>query len=140
MLQGLLLLGFSAEIQPQTKVYRCVGESGEVEFRQTTCLPSRREQEELTIDNRPSGWVPPQPAAAPAPRGSRGGKTSRSDRAAGEERARKLADRCWKKRRQLDDVNWRLRRGYKPGAGVKLRRRRDDYEAYIDRFCDGLER
>jgi hypothetical protein len=48
-----------------------------------------------------------------------------------------LADRCWKKQRQLDEVNRRLRAGYTPVQGERLRQRRRDYEAYLRRFCDG---
>jgi hypothetical protein len=131
-LPGLLLLGSPWWVQAQTTVYRCTNEVGQVEFRQTPCS-ARAGQKELLIHDRRTGWVPPSPPEQPASPVKRSRK--KVDKAAQATRERRQAERCWKKRRQLDDVNWQLRRGYKAGAGVKLRRRRDDYEAYISRFC-----
>lgn len=42
---------------------------------------------------------------------------------------------CREKRRALDAVKAKLRRGYKPGQGERLRRRRASYEDYIEVFC-----
>jgi hypothetical protein len=138
VLAGLVAIGFAAEGQSQTRVYRCTNGAGETEFRQTPCAPSS-DEEELTIDDRRSGWVPPSPRDDAVQRKGRrtGDKPGHGRNRA---TAAKQAERCWKKRRQLEAVNWRLRRGYKAGTGAKLRRRRDGYEAYIDRFCEGLGR
>ena len=46
------------------------------------------------------------------------------------------ARRCWRKRQQLEAVRARLRRGYRPAEGERLRRRRRSYEDYLSRFCD----
>ncbi len=51
-------------------------------------------------------------------------------------RLRPVADRP-EKQRQLDEVNRRLRAGYTPVQGERLRQRRRDYEAYLRRFCEG---
>jgi hypothetical protein len=136
VLSALLLLGPAAQAPAQTTVYRCTSGSGEVEFRQTPC-PASAAQEEVTIEDRRTGWVPPRPAPEAAPRRETrgGGEAAGAGREAAEG---KRAERCWKKRRQLEEVSWQLRRGYRAGAGVKLRRRRDDYQAYIDRFCAGV--
>jgi hypothetical protein len=117
----------------QTTLFRCTNEDGEVEFRQTACPPNIGEKE-LIIDHKPSGWVPPQPGK---PRAEERGLKRKpgKDGSIDEKVDKKQAERCWKKRKQLDDVNWELRRGYKAGRGTKLRRRRDQYEDYLDRFC-----
>lgn len=46
------------------------------------------------------------------------------------------ARRCWQRRTRLDAVKARLRRGYKPSQGEKLRRQRREHEDYLFRFCD----
>jgi hypothetical protein len=58
----------------------------------------------------------------------------RNDRRATEDDD-KYADRCWNKRQQLERVNAELRAGYKTAQGVKLRRRRSEYEAFLSRYC-----
>jgi hypothetical protein len=132
---GLLtcaLLSTAASALAQTRVYRCISRGGDTEFRQHPCPADAREQE-LLVEHPDTGWVAPAPVPDATPRkGTRGGRKGPA-RASGKKPA--ASDRCWRKRRQLADVNWQLRRGYKAGKGVKLRRRRDDYEAYLDRYC-----
>lgn len=43
--------------------------------------------------------------------------------------------RCWNKRTRLETVKGRLRHGYKPSQGDRLRRQRRNYEDYLSRFC-----
>jgi len=132
-LAALIALFATAMGATETKVFRCTSPSGAVEFRQTPCAPARKEQE-LTIEPGRTGWVPPKPAEKAEKR--------RDKRASGKARkpTAETADpaqvrRCWKKSRQLEEVNRQLRRGYKAAQGGKLRRRRNDYEDYLDRFC-----
>jgi hypothetical protein len=47
----------------------------------------------------------------------------------------KRDEKCFKKRQQLEDINWQLRRGYKPSKGDRLRHRRRAYEEYLRRYC-----
>jgi len=116
----------------QTTVYRCTDPNGSVEFRQRPCATSAAEAT-LSIEDRPTGWTPPK--AYPAPRAS-GTPRRPPSRARREAKAdTRQAERCWQKRRQLEEVNAQLRRGYKPARGEKLRRRRSAYEDYVDRFC-----
>ncbi|WP_456380070.1 DUF4124 domain-containing protein [Thiolapillus sp.] len=42
---------------------------------------------------------------------------------------------CWNKRKQLEAVSAKLRRGYSPAAGEGLRRRRDNHQDYLRTFC-----
>jgi len=117
----------------ETSVFRCITSSGSIEFRQTPCAPASSEKE-MTIDNRPIGWTPPKPSEDTGR--NKQGRNSRKKRKSSEDTVDPAQERrCWKKRQQLDDVNWQLRRGYKAAQGIKLRRRREDYEDYIDRFC-----
>ena len=47
----------------------------------------------------------------------------------------KMAEKCFKTEQKLETVNRKLRRGYKAGKGADLRHKRDQYEAYLSRFC-----
>jgi hypothetical protein len=124
----LLMPAYSGE----TVVHRCTKADGSIELSQFAC-PNAADWQEITVDDREVGWTPPGSAGRARPP-TTSGKRSRS---ASPQRqgAAKVADRCWKKQRQLDDVNWKLRHGYRPSEGTKLRRRRESYEAYIDRYC-----
>jgi len=124
----LALLPPAAFAEPPT-VYRCVTAGGSIEFRQYPCH-ERDTAKRIAIEDRRTGWVPPKPRA-----GSSQGKDEHPTKPAMIERDPALADRCWKKQRQIDDVNRRLRAGYTPAQGVRLRQRRSDYEAYLRRFC-----
>lgn len=42
---------------------------------------------------------------------------------------------CWRKRRQLQAVRSKLRRGYTLKESDALHRKRDDYEDYLRHFC-----
>jgi len=135
--KDILLLVFAlgagalpAAVEP-AEVFRCTSPDGAVEFRQAPCR-ERDSSTRIDIDDSPTGWVPPVPAAGPRP--SRSARP-RFTKPAQVEQDPALADRCWKKQRQLDAVNRQLRAGYKPVQGERLRRRRRDYEAYIHRFC-----
>ena len=59
----------------------------------------------------------------------------RQDQATIKRKAKRQAHRCRSKRRSLDEVRARLRRGYQPAQGEKLRRRRRAYEDYLATFC-----
>lgn len=43
---------------------------------------------------------------------------------------------CGQKRQRLERVSAKLRRGYKPAQGERLRRRRDELYEFIRRYCD----
>ncbi len=119
-----------------TTVYRCTGEDGSVELSQFPC-PAGMENEEITVTDRETGWVPPSPESDTPGKPSAGSKRSGS----GQTQTRqdkadaRRADKCWDKRRLLDEVNWKLRHGYRPVEGIKLRHRRQSYEDYLDRYC-----
>ena len=120
-------------------VYRCDGPEGPA-FRDRPCERGvALDLDSAASDSRPAGpglrpgereWLrairrrEAQQRPRPAPRASA--------QAARDARAR----RCWRKRQQLEAVRARLRRGYRPAEGERLRRRRHSYEDYLSRFCD----
>jgi len=113
----------------QATVYRCTAPDGGIEFRQHPCAGQDRERE-IEIRDNTTGWVPP----APAPRAAE--KTKRKPRSrSATDHADRNADRCWQKRQQLQRVDNELRAGYKPARGERLKRRRREYEAYLNHYC-----
>ena len=132
ILIGTLLLAGSAAAQ----VYRCNDSSGGVTFQDVPC--------------NGGSLVAVKPVQA-APQGIRASekrwlrqreqqarRKSRTavQRGTTQRQARQQEQRCWKKEQQLDKVRARLRRGYKPAQGEKLRRQRRSYEDYLSRYCD----
>ena len=129
-----LILLLAANVAADTDLYRCVTPDGKIEFRQTSC-PQNAEEAEIRVEDRKTGWEPGKAEIERKAKDSTDSKkgTSKSDK---KEAARaRQEETCWKKRQLLDDVNWKLRSGYKPAAGVKLRRKRRQYEEYIHHFC-----
>jgi hypothetical protein len=131
-----LLLAVPALWAEETSVFRCTDPDGAIELSQFPC-PAGTEERELRVEDRKTGWTPPRVESqarrqASKDRGRAGKAPAKRDMAAA-----RRADQCWNKRRQLEEVNWKLRHGYRPAEGIKLRRRRQSYEDYIDRYCAG---
>lgn len=135
---SLLALAFTAAAE----VYRCAGEFGEPFFSQRPC----RGGATVVIHTGPAD-VAPGPGLRPSERAwlaerelaqgrnSTAKRRVRRDQAAIKRKAKTQAHRCRSKRRSLDEVRARLRRGYQPAQGEKLRRRRRAYEDYLATFC-----
>jgi hypothetical protein len=121
-------------------VYRCTGSDGETMFSQSPCGGSGV-----------ASVIHPAPSAGAAS-GLRAAELDwlarrereRERARAGERRAKPSAraadsnaDRrdCERRRMALDDINARLRRGYRPAQGERLKQRRRMLEQYIDRVC-----
>jgi hypothetical protein len=115
----------------QAQVYRCTAADGSIEFRQQACVPGDA-GEQLEIQDTRTGWIPPTPEP-PDTKKEQAKKASTSKPA--QDEADKNAERCWKKRQQLQRVENELRAGYKPARGEKLKQRRREYEAEINRYC-----
>lgn len=135
-LLAALLVAAPALLADETSVYRCTDPDGAIELSQFPC-PAGTEEREVRVEDRKTGWTPPRVESQARRRAPKAG--SRKSKAPGKSdlAAARRADQCWNKRRQLEEVNWKLRRGYRPVEGVKLRRRRQSYEDYIDRHCAG---
>lgn len=134
----LLLTGSMAE----SAVYRCDGDFGEPSFRQRPCgddstvaAPQVQTAPGAGTGIRASeqAWLRQRERDSRRLRGKK--RRTGVSQAAGAQAARKQAYRCRKRRAALDGVRAKLRRGYKPAQGEKLRRRRRAHEDYLATFC-----
>jgi hypothetical protein len=128
----IALVGSCPDAAAQSTIYRCTAEDGAIEFRQFPCH-ERDASRELELDTPPVGWVPPKPEATPKP--AQRAKGARKTETRSTLRKDRYADQCWKKRQQMEEINARLRHGYRPDQGVTLRRRRSQHEEFIRQFC-----
>ncbi len=121
------------KILAETRVYRCTAADGSVEFRERSCQGQDQERALEIRDNR-TGWVPPEPEAPVTgkPEGKSRGKPKPRATATDADRYK---ERCWNKRQEIQGINNELRAGYKPARGERLKRRRREHEAFIDRYC-----
>ena len=127
---------FMAAPEAAETVFRCTLADGRIEFSQYTCRDGV--QEELQIEDRLVGWDAPRVAlkTEQQSRSNKGQKSRNRRLAKAARRERERRDKnCWKKEQQVEKIQWRMRRGYKAGKGVELRRRRREYEAYLRKFC-----
>ena len=116
-----------------TDVYRCMTPDGNIEFQQGPCAGAA-DQSEVTLDDRPTGWVPPDPPRTRTDSKAKAHKETSRSRSA-PKRAKPDERACWEKRQRLDDVEARLRHGYKAKQGMELKRKQESYEDYLHRFC-----
>ena len=130
----ILLLAWSGLIvdcqADSTLVFQCTLGDGRVEFRQTLCADG--DQQELEIKDVKVGWEAP---TATVKLTKKSAKKARKSSGSSSRRKEKQAKDCFKTEQKLENVNRRLRRGYKAGQGSDLRHKRRQYEAYLGRFC-----
>lgn len=107
-------------------LYRCEA-NGVPEFRQTPCLDGRERRQQVIEAS--GGMTPSEPAVRlkRAPQ-----KTTRTSRRSAETSNKKG---CWNKRQQLEQVERKLRRGYKASEYQRLHDRQREYEDYLRQFC-----
>ena len=120
-------------------IYRCSGESGEVLFSQLPCASAGTIQIRESSAESPSAgglrdseraWLREREQKRSVPR-------RQSGEAAARHAAAKVrqAYHCRRKRADLEAIGAKMRRGYKPAQGEKLRRRRRGFEDYLAAFC-----
>ncbi len=109
-----------------TTHYRCVID-GVVEFRQTACPQGNGDKIHITDHSR--GITPSEPGLRFKEMTEKRATQSSS------RRNKDYGERCWKKRRQLERVERRLRAGYKASEYERLHQRQARYEDYIREFC-----
>lgn len=131
---GLITLVLAGGATAQADVYRCTGADGSIEFRQHPCQRGAESRKVQIRDTR-TGWVPPTPE--PDSKSEQNTQEPRRRAAAtGENDVKERnAERCWKKRQQIQGIDNELRAGYRPARGERLKRRRRALEAYMDEFC-----
>ena len=136
----VLLVCLSLLSPVRAEIYRCVGDSGEPSFTHLPCAQGStlKVPPAAAAGGAGSGLRPAEQAwLAERERERRPARTARprAEPAKHRNKARVQAYRCRSKRRSLDEVRARLRRGYKPAQGEKLRNRRRAYEDYLATYC-----
>jgi hypothetical protein len=122
----LCLVYENASLAGDATYYRCVVD-GTLEFRQTACPQGDDGKIHFTDHSR--GITPSEPGL----RFKQMTKKRKTQSSPG--RKRDYRERCWKKRRQLERVERKLRAGYKASEYDGLHQRRAGYEDYIREFC-----
>ena len=129
----LILVCHAGQSQAATRVFRCVDEAGNVEFRQGHC-PSGREQA-LRIETPKIGWIKPPTKSAQE-------RKNKAVPAASAEQDKRRSEggfagpqRCWEGRQALKRIQWQRRKGYDPAAGEEMRREQRREAAFQREFC-----
>ena len=140
---SVLSVSVGFPVPGSTEIYRCTGSTGEPLFSQIPCGGAATVLVRPPLASEPAqglragekAWLA-QRAEHRKGRVARAGSGVPSKGRASQDGAAVQAHRCLRKRRDLNAVNARLRRGYKPSQGEKLRQRRQRYEDYLSSFCD----
>lgn len=127
----MLMLVFWAGAQAQT-VYRWVDDDGVVHFSQIP--PAKRAYSTLGLDTGELNIAPVHepPRTTASPGRARTGKRRASKTRPGRD---EVAQRCAAARQQIDTLNARMRAGYRPAQGERLRERLRRYEKERYRWC-----
>jgi hypothetical protein len=136
-LTAILLLFLNASILAAEQIFRCVQADGNLSFQKTQCAGQGKS---IELDSVQGGWVSlrsGEKSLLKTYRDRDAKRKQRSHKAAKKSKKSKPKSTaaCWSKRKGLDAVNAKLRRGYKPSQGEGLRRQRANYEEYLDKFC-----
>ena len=120
------------------EVYRCLASDGSISFQQTACQEAG---ERIQTGEAQAVWVSLREEERKLYESYRRRDRKRieaqrkAERKQVARRKEKGATTCYNKQHSLDEVQAKLRTGYKPAEGDRLRRRRDYLEGYIRRFC-----
>jgi len=120
------------------EVYRCVAPDGSVSFQQGPCAGTGERVEPGEVQAAWTGLRAGERRLYHSYRRrdrerARAGRIPSSRSAANRKNPESVT--CYNKRHALDEVQARLRTGYGPGEGEKLRRRRDYLEGYLEHYC-----
>lgn len=132
----LIILLTPASAFAAEQVFRCVEADGGISFQRTQCAA---EGQAIVVDSVQGGWTSLRAGEKSLLKSYRERDTSlrqRSRKAAGKTKSGETTA-CWNKRKRLDAIQAKLRRGYKPSQGESLRRKRDNYAEYLEKFCPG---
>ncbi|MGV6825339.1 MAG: hypothetical protein ACWA5Q_00025 [bacterium] len=129
-----LFLFFCSFTLAASEIHRCVDPLGNITFQSGLCEYQGSPQRVETVRH---GWTPLRKGEVQLLRHyeqtarERYGKRGKTVSVA----AGKESKACFSKRKRLESVRNKLRSGYKPTEGIKLRRKRDEYEEYLGLFC-----
>ena len=124
----------AADSPTQTSFYRCVAPDGKIEFRQTSCA-SDSSQKKVTVEDHKVGWEGPKLKFEHKSRGLTDPPKSKRKKDKKERTGSPTEEQCWKKHQSIEEIDRKLRRGYKPSTGDDLRHKRRVYKDYVRRFC-----
>jgi hypothetical protein len=134
---GVLSVALCLPSLTPAAVYRCTGEDGVPGFQALPCAGQGEAPLQLPPLNalgdpiRPAErrWLQQRSQQDRATQPRRRPADTKGER-------RRQAERCLRQRQRLEAAQAKLRRGYKPAQGERLRRRRDEHREYLRRFCD----
>ncbi len=114
-------------------IYRCVQAGGQISYQQIRC---HSEDRPIALKDRRSGWSPLRPGEQALLKQYREKDAARRRRPVAERTGPAKESRaCWARRKQLEAVRAKLRRGYNLGEGESLHRKRDNHKEFLQKFC-----
>ncbi len=117
----------------RASVYRCVGEDGHISYQQIRCYS---EDKPMILRGSRSGGSSLRPGEKALLKYYRKKDAARRRKPrAGPEKRVKESTACWSRRKQLEAVRAKLRRGYTLQEGEALHRKRDNHADYLKQFC-----
>lgn len=118
------------------QMFRCVEANGSLSFQKTRCAG---QGESIEVGSVQGGWTSLRSGEKALLKAYRDRDAKRKQRSRKVAKKTKPAETttCWNKRKRLEAVSAKLRRGYKPSQGEGLRRQRENYEEYLEKFCPG---
>ena len=133
-LTAILFFLANASTLASEQIFRCIQADGSPSFQKTQCVG---QGESVVVGSVQGGWTSLRSGEKALL------KTYRDRNAKHKRRSRKVAKKtksietaaCWNKRKRLNAVSAKLRRGYKSSQGEGLRRKRDNYEEYLHKYC-----
>lgn len=115
------------------KVYRCVQEDDHISYQQIPCHSGDKPME---LGGRQSGWSALRPGEQALLNSYRKKDAARRRKPSVQrKKTAKESRSCWNRRKQLDAVRSKLRRGYTLQEDEVLHRKRDNHEDYLRKFC-----
>jgi len=127
----LLLLLLWQTTALAASVYHCPDPSGVPAFQATPCSDGGP----IELGQPAAYWSAPRPGEQKLLEQLKPSRVLPSTPAGAGRRAEAEARTCFKKQKAIERISARLRRGYKASEGERLRRQRDEYEEYLQRFC-----
>ena len=130
---AVFLVGPFSAASARADVYRCVLSGGHVSYQQ---FPCHYKDTPMQLKDRLSGWSALRPGEQALLDGYRKEGAERRRKPAGsQKKVSKETKSCWNKRKQLEAVRAKMRRGYKLDESDALRRKRSNYADYLRQFC-----
>jgi hypothetical protein len=114
-------------------IYRCAQEQGSVSYQQ---IPCNAGSEPVVLPDQGAGGSALRAGERALLKQYADKRTAPPRKSAETSRQAVTEDKaCWRTRKQLEAVRTKLHRGYRLREGEALRRKRDNYQDYLRRFC-----